>query len=68
MEEYATIESMYTPPPHFSGGYSKAMECVEMMALEAINTRFGTVGPQDYKQANVVIDEKKGDVMNLKNY
>ena len=66
IEKYATIESIYTPPSQFSGGYSKAMECIKMMALEAINTGFGTVGPQDYKWTNVVIDEETGDMMNLK--
>ena len=66
IEEYATMESIYIPPSQFPGGFSKAMECVEMMALAAINTGFGTVGPQDYKWANVVIDEETGDVMNLK--
>ena len=62
------METIYTPPSQFSGGYLKAIECVEIMALEAINTGFGTVGPQDYKWVNVVIDEEAGDVMNLKNY
>ena len=66
IEEYATVESIYTPPPRFLGGFSKAMECVEMMALEAINKGFGKVGAQDYKWANVVIDEETGDVMDLK--
>ena len=41
-------------------------ECVEMMALEAVNKGFGTIGDQNYKYANVVIDEETGDVMNLK--
>ena len=66
--DYATIESIYTPPSQFSGGYSKVTEYIKMMTLEAFNTGFGTVGPQDYKWANVVIDEETGDVMNLKNY
>ena len=68
IEKYATMEAIYTPPSQFSGGFSKAMECIEMMTLEAINKRFETVGPQDYKWANVVIDEETGDVMNLKKY
>ena len=68
IEGYTTMETIYTPPSQYSGGYSKAMECVEMMALEAVNTGFGTVGPQDYKWANVVIDDETGDVMDLKNY
>ena len=59
IEEYTTMESNYTPPSQFSGEFSKAIECVEMMALEAINKRFGKVGAQDYKWANVVIDGKK---------
>ena len=42
------------------------MECVEMMALEAVNTRFGTIGEQNYHYANAVIDEETGKVMNLK--
>ena len=42
------------------------MECIEMMALKVINKQFETVDPQDYKWSNVVIDEKTGDVMNLK--
>ena len=66
IKEYATMETIYTPPLQFSGGYSKAMECVEMMALEDINTGFGTVGPKGYKWTNVVIDEEAGDVINLK--
>ena len=68
IKEYATMESIYTPPSQFSGGFSKAMECVETMALAAINTGFGTVGPQDYKWAKFVIDEETGDLMDLKNY
>ena len=44
------------------------MECVEMMALEALNTTFSTSGVQDNHYANVVIDEETGDAMNLKNY
>ena len=66
IEEYAKMESIYTPPSQFSGGYLKAMECIEMMALEAINTGFGTVGQQDYKWANIMIDEETVDVVNLK--
>ena len=62
------METIYTSPSQFSGGCSKAMECVEMMALAAINIGFGTVGTQDYKWANVVIDEETSDVMDLKNY
>ena len=62
------MESIYTPPSQFSGEYSKAMECINMIVLEAINTGFGTVGPQDYKWTNVVIDEETGDVMDLKSY
>ena len=49
IEEYATMEAVYTPPSQFSGGFTKAMECIEMMALQAVNTGFGTVGAQDYK-------------------
>ena len=66
IEKYATMDTIYTPPSQFSGGFSKAMECIEMMALEAINKRFEDVGQQDYKWANAVIDEETGDVMNLK--
>ena len=36
------------------------------MALQAINKGLGKVGAQDYKWANVVIDEEIGDVMDLK--
>ena len=68
IETYAKMETIYTPPSQFSGGFSKAMECVEMMALEAVNTTFGTIGGQNYHYANAVIDEETGDVMNLKNY
>ena len=35
------------------------------MALQAVNTGFGTVGAQDYKYASAVIDEERGEVMNL---
>ena len=42
IEGYATMETIYTPPSQYSGGYSKAMECVEMMALEAV----GEITPQ----------------------
>ena len=66
IEQYAKMETVYTPPPKFLGGLSKAMECVEMMALEAVNTTFGTIGGQNYHYANAVIDEETGDVMNLK--
>ena len=37
IEEYATMESIYTPPSKFLKGLSKAIECVEMMALESVN-------------------------------
>ena len=66
IEEYATMEKIYTPSSHFSGGFTKAIECIKMMALEAVNTRFSTVGAQDYKWANVVIDKETEDVMDLK--
>ena len=66
IEEYATMELIYTPPSQFLGGFSKAMECVEMMVLEAVNKGFRTVEAQDYKWANIVIDEETGDVMDLK--
>ena len=66
IEKYATMDTIYTSPSQSSGGFSKAMECIEMMALEAINKRFETLGPQDYEWANAVIDEETGDVMNLK--
>ena len=59
------MESIYTPPSQFLGGFSKAIECVEMMALAAINTGFRTVGPQHYKWTNIMIDEETGDVMDL---
>ena len=49
IEKYATMELIYTPPSQFSGGFLKTMECIKMMALEAINKGFETVGPQDYK-------------------
>ena len=68
IEQYATMETIYTPPSQYSGGFSKAMECIEMMALEAVNTGFGTVGAHDYKWAHAVIDEETGEVVNLKNY
>ena len=63
--EYATMESIYTPPSQFSGGFSKAMECVEMVALVAINKGFREIGAQEYRWANAVIDEETGDVMDL---
>ena len=66
IEEYATIKSIYTPPSQLSGGFSKVMECVEMMALAAINKGFGGIGAQEYRWATAVIDEESGDVMNLK--
>ena len=66
IETYAKMETIYTPPSQFSGGFSKAMECVEMMALEAVNTRFGTIGGKNYHYANAVINEETGKVMNLK--
>ena len=62
------MESIYTPPSQFSGGFSKAMECVEMMTLAAINKRFGEIGAQKYRWVNAVIDEETGDVIDLKNY
>ena len=66
IEIYATMETIYTPPSQISGGFAEAMECKEMMILEALNTRFGTVGAQGYKWANIVIDKETGDVMDLK--
>ena len=66
IKQYATMETIYTPPSQFSGGLSKAMEYVEMMALETVNTTFGTIGGQNYHYANAVIDEETDDVMNLK--
>ena len=65
IEQYATMETVYTPPSQFSGGLSKAMECVEMMALEAITTTFGTIGGKNYHYANAVVDAETGDVMSL---
>ena len=38
------------------------------MALEAVTMKFGTFGDQDYKWANIIIDEETGVVMDLKNY
>ena len=49
IEQYANMETTYAPPSQYSGGFSKAMECIEMIALQAINNGFGTVGSQDYK-------------------
>ena len=66
IETYAKMETIYTPPSQFLRGFSKAMECVEMMVLEAVNMGFGTIGGQDYHYANAVIDEETGNVMNLK--
>ena len=60
------METIYTPPSQFSGEFSKSMECVEMMALEAVNKRFGRIGDQNYKYANIFIDKETGDVINLK--
>lgn len=34
------MEKLYTPPPQFSGGYFKNMECIEVMALEAVDNGF----------------------------
>ena len=68
IEEYVAMKTIYTPPSQISGEFAKVMKCIEIMVLEAVNTRFGTVGAQDYKWANVVIDEETEDVMNLKNY
>ena len=65
IEEYATIKSIYTPPSQLLGGFSKAMKCVEMIALAAINKEFRETGTQEYKWANAVLDEETGDVMDL---
>ena len=65
IEENASMETIYTPPSQFSGGFSKAMKYVEMIVLEYDNTGFGTIGAQDYKWANIVIDEETGDVVDL---
>ena len=66
IEEYTTMETIYTPPSQYSKRFAKAMECIEMMALKAVNTGFGTVGAQDYKWAKVVFHKERGDVMDLK--
>ena len=66
IEEYATIETIYTPSSQFSRGFAKAVECIKMVALEAVNTRFGKVGVQDYKWANVIVDKETGDIIDLK--
>ena len=66
IEEYATIELIYTSPSQFSEEFSNVMKCVEMMALENLNKGFGKVGAKEYKWANVVIDEGTGDVVHLK--
>ena len=58
IEEYASMETVYTPPSQFLVGLSKAMECAERMTLEAVNKGFGKIGAQDYKWANVVIDKE----------
>ena len=60
------MELIYTPPSQYLVGFAKAIECIEMMALEAVNTGFGTVGAQEYKWAHAVIDEETGEVMILK--
>mmetsp|Transcript_39248 Transcript_39248/g.42544 ORF Transcript_39248/g.42544 Transcript_39248/m.42544 type:complete len:111 (+) Transcript_39248:166-498(+) len=60
------MEMTYTPASRFSGGFTKAMEYIEMIVLEAANTGFGTIGAQDYKWANVVIDEETGVFVDLK--
>ena len=65
IEQYATMEAIYTPPSQYSGGFAKAMECIEMMALEAVNTGFDTIWAKDYKWAHAVIDEETGEVVNL---
>ena len=44
IEEYTSMAAIYTPLSQFSGRVTKAMECIEMMALEPINTKFGTIG------------------------
>ena len=62
IKQFATMD---TPPLQYSRGYSKAMECIEMMALEAVNNGFGDIGSQDYKWANIVIDKETGNVMDL---
>ena len=41
--------TIYTPPLQFLGKFTKAIECIEMMALEVVNSGFGKVGAQDYK-------------------
>ena len=58
------MDTIYTPPSLYSGGFSKAFECIEMMALQAINNGFDTIGSQDYKYTNAVIDEETGEVLN----
>ena len=60
------METIYTQPSQYSGEYSKATECIEIMVLEGVNSGFGDVGSQDYKWANVVIDEETGNVMDFK--
>ena len=42
------------------------MECIEMMALKAINDGFGGIVSQHYQFANVIIDEETDNVMDLK--
>ena len=66
IKEYATMGTIYTPPSLFSGGFAKAIECIEMMALEVVNNGFSKVGAQDYKWANVFIDKVTGDILDLK--
>ena len=66
IKTYVKKETIYSPPSQFSKGFSKAMECLEMMALEAVNTEFGAFGGPHYHYANLFIDEEKGNVMNLK--
>ena len=44
IETFTKMETIYTPPSHFSKGFSKAMECVEMLALEVVKSRCRTIG------------------------
>ena len=65
IEEHASMETIYIPPSQFLGELSKVMEYVEIIALEAVNTGFGTVRSQEYKWAKMTIDKETEDAVDL---
>ena len=62
------METIYTPQSQFLGRFAKAIECIDIMALETVNTKFDKIGAQEYKWADIIIDKETRVAMDLKKF